>query len=795
VKINRIRRVSAYGWPKNWRWHRGSTAICRANPCIAAADHARRWRRHSGLMLASQFLAASCAHAQTVPEASPLALMRNPPPNVLVWILDDVGFGQLSTYGGLVPTPNIERVARQGLIYDNYHTAPVCSASRASLLTGRMPHSVNVGGHAALPIDGVGYNGKIPSAAGTIAENLRQAGYATFALGKWDHLPTTDTSPAGPFTYWPLRQGFDHFYGYLSGDTDQFHPTLIKDMSPVRATTSVNYHFSKDLADEAIGMIRSRDGAISRIPFFMYWATTAVHAPHQAPKEWLDRFRGKFDMGWDRARELILKQEIARGLVKPGTKLAPRPEGMPPWSSLSSTQKKLYARQMEAFAAALAYADAQFGRVLDELQNRGELGHTMIFIMSDNGASAEGGPAGLATEAYLLNQKAPTLDENMRYYDSWGGPTTYPLYHFGWAVAGNTPFRYYKQTTYEGGQRVPLIVAYPDGISAHGELRRQYVHVSDIAPTVLDTAGVVPSRTVNNVQQSPMEGVSQRETFATAGDPRDGRPQYTEMFGNKGLEWDGWAIVTKHRVDTWRFQARPVFDERWELYDLVRDPSQRRDLASEFPEKVAAMSRKFDEQAELYHVYPLHNASDGFPNSAKIAAAGFEARAGVWRFTGSTTHVPPVNAPPVLSREFQMKADLDFSHDDVSGTIFALGGPTGGIGFYIIGGKPVLLMTQLNGAIARVDSKQSLDAGTKEILLTVNEGSDISNPSRHFRVMISSNGRELANESVDVELPRATLGTFSVGCYDATPMIPEVSPVNSTDIRIKSVEFSFKRSL
>jgi len=765
----------------------------RANPCTAATVHARRRRRLSGLMLATQFVAASCAHAQTGPAAYPLAPIRNPRPNILVWMLDDVGFGQLSTYGGLVPTPNIERVARRGLIYNNYHTAPVCSASRAALLTGRMPHSVNVGGHAALPIEGVGYNGKIPAAAGTIAENLRQAGYVTFALGKWDHLPTTDTSPAGPFTYWPLRQGFDHFYGYLSGDTDQFHPTLVKDMSTVAAKPSVYYHFSKDLADEAISMIRSRDGAFSRIPFFMYWATTAVHAPHQAPKEWLDRFHGKFDAGWDKARELTLKQQIARGLMKPGTKLAPRPEGMPPWSSLSSTQKKLYARQMEAFAAALAYADAQFGRILDELENRGELSKTMILIMSDNGASAEGGSAGVPTENYVINQKAPSLAENMRYYDSWGGPETYPLYHFGWAVAGNTPFRYYKQTTYEGGQRVPLIIAYPDGISSHGQLRRQFVHVSDIAPTILDTAGVAAARTVNNVQQSSMEGISQRETFATAGDPRWGRPQYTEMFGNKGLEWNGWAIVTKHRVDTWRFQARPLFDEQWELYDLVRDPSQRRNLASKFPEQVAAMSRKFDEQAQLYHVYPLHNASDGFPTSAKIDAAGFEAREGVWRFTGTTTHVPPLNAPPVLSRDFQLKADLDFSHSDVSATIFALGGPTGGIGFYIIGGKPVLVMTQLNGAIARVDSKLSLDASTKELLLTVNEDTDISNPFRRLRVTISSNGRELANESVDIDLPRATIGTFSVGCYDATPILPEVSPVNSTDIRLKSVEFSFNR--
>ncbi len=322
----------------------------------------------------------------------------------------------------------------------------------------------------------------------------------------------------------------------------------------------------------------------------MYWATGAAHAPHHAPKEWIERSKGKFDRGWDAAREAVLKSQITAGLVRKGTKHAPRPDGMPAWDSLSPDQKKLFARQMEAFAASLAYADAQFGRILDRLEGRGELANTMIVIASDNGTSAEGAPDGLYNEAEVTSAKPPSAAENLAFYDDWGGPRTYPHYAVGWAVAGNTPFRYFKQTTHEGGTRVPLVVSWPKGIAARGAIRQDFVYVGDIAPTILEATGTPLAKVVNNVPQSPMEGQSIAATFKAAGDPREGRAQYVELYGNKKLMWQGWSLVTSQRLRTWDWQTAKTFDEPWELYDVVNDPGETRNLAPGDPVRVARMA-------------------------------------------------------------------------------------------------------------------------------------------------------------------------------------------------------------
>jgi arylsulfatase len=734
----------------------------------------------------------------TRPRAAPVEPQRQEQqrPNVLVWMVDDVGFAQVSCFGGLVPTPNIDRVARMGLRYNNYHTAPICSASRASFLTGRMPHSVHIGGHATAARPFPGYDANIPASDGTIAANLHQAGYATFALGKWDHLPPTEASPAGPFNHWPAGQGFDRFYGFLTADTDNWDPTLIRDITPIGRPRQPNYHLSSDLADQAIAMIEARGARDPARPFFMYWATGAAHAPHHAPKEWIDRYRGKFDMGWDKARELILKAQIAEGLVPADTRLAPRPDGMPAWDNLSAEQKRLFAHEMEVFAAALSYADAQFGRILDRLEARGELDNTLVIITSDNGASAEGGPDGLYNESEVTSRTLPGVADNLPFYDAWGGPRTYPHYAYGWAVAGDTPFRYYKQTTHEGGTRVPLVIAWRKGIAAHGELRNQFVHVSDLAPTILDAASIAPATTINNVRQSPMEGQSVKASFAAAGDPRGGRAQYVEMYGNKGLWWQGWSIVTSHRLRTWDWRVSPTFNEPWELYDLTRDPGQTRNLAAQLPQRVVDMGRMFEEQAQRFHVYPIFNLSETMNESVANARADFERRGGKWHYSGPVSNIPPGLAPPITTRGFTMTAMIDVSRASVTGPLFAEGGQLGGIGFYLDAGRPLFILNSLKGETKAVAAREALRPGSTLIRLDVVKGPVTADGGADYRVTIRANQRVIVEDTVHFALASyfGIPDTFDVGFDEGSPVLGGYPSGTALPARLSDVQFDFSPS-
>ena len=733
--------------------------------------------------------AASAASAASAAPALPAPAR----PNVLLWLMDDVGFGQIDCFGGLVETPNIDRVARAGLRYANYHTAPICSASRAAVLTGRMPHSVHIGGHATAARDFPGYDAKIPASAGTVAANLHAAGYATFALGKWDHLPSEEASPAGPFNRWATGQGFDRFYGFLSADTDNWNPVLIRDVTPVARPATPGYHLSADLADKAIAMIGGRDARQPQRPFFMYWATGAAHAPHHAPAEWIARYRGKFDQGWDAARAAILKRQVAEGLVPKGTILAPRPDGLPAWSSLTPDQKRLYARQMEVFAASLSYADAQFGRILDALEAKGELANTMVIVTSDNGASAEGGPDGLYNESEVTSRVPPGVAGNLAFIDKWGGPQTYPHYAYGWAVAGDTPYRYYKQTTHEGGTRVPLVVSWPRGIAARGETRAQFTHVADIAPTILDAAGVPLAATINDVPQVPMEGESFVSSFAKDGDPRGGRAQYVEMYGNKGLWWQGWSIVTTHRTRTWDWNTPKTFDEPWELYDLVKDPGQTTDLAAKFPDRVAQMAKLFGEQAERFHVYPIHNLSDTAAEGYGRIRRDFEARGGKWRFAGPVSNIPSALAPPVQSRSFAMRAQLDLPRAGVTGPVFAYGGQLGGIGLYLDGGKPVLIVNSLKGEPTRIAADEALGAGAAPLGLSLEKGEAQADGRFLYHVTMTSGGRRIADRSLVMAVPGffGIPETFDIGNDAGSPVLAGWTPGTPLDAGLGEVMFDF----
>ncbi|MCE7796727.1 arylsulfatase [Sphingobium sufflavum] len=711
------------------------------------------------------------AASPAAPPAAP-APVQQQRPNVLLWLMDDVGFAQVSSFGGLVQTPNIDRAAAMGLRYSNYHTAPICSASRASLLTGRMPHSVHIGGHATAARNFSGYDAHIPAGAGTVAANFHAAGYATYALGKWDHLPNADVSTAGPFTYWATGQGFDRFYGFLSADANNWEPQLVRDVTTIGRPRTANYHLSADLADQAIAMIQSRGATDPERPFFMYWATGAAHAPHHAPPEWIARYKGKFDQGWDKVREEILHQQIAKGLMPSGTKLAPLPDTMPRWDSLSAEEKQLYARQMEVFAASLSYADAQFGRILDTLQSSGELDNTIIVITSDNGASAEGGPHGLYNEAAVTGRGLSVAD-NRAFLDQWGSASTYPHYAYGWAVAGDTPFRYYKQTTHEGGTRVPLVIAWPKGIAARGELRPQFAHVADIAPTLLAATGVKLAETVNNVPQLPMEGQNLTASFASPRAPGHEGPQYVELYGNKGLWQDGWQIVTSHRYKTWDWQTAKTFDEPWELYDLQKDPGQTTNLAARYPERVTAMAAAFNEQAKRYNVYPIHNLSDTAGESARIAAEDFARRRGKWHYAGPTSNLASMIAPPINTRGFRMSAKLNLADAGVTAPIFSMGGRMGGIAFYLKDGIPMLVMNDLGGRSVPVAARQALTTGPQRIAIDVVRGTADAAGAVPFNVTIRSGSKIIAQEKVDFTLP-AYFGipeTFDIATDWGSPVL------------------------
>lgn len=699
--------------------------------------------------------------AESVPGEIHRTAARTGAPNVLVWLIDDMGFGQLGSYGGLVETPNVDRVAQRGLRYTNYHTTPICSASRAALLTGRNSHRVHIGGHSAIAVGFPGQDALVPRAAGTIAENLRQSGYATYAIGKWDHLPQADASAAGPFTYWPSGQGFDRSYGFLAYDSDNFRPSLWADHQPVELPARADYHLSADMADKAIRWIDARDATDPQRPFLIYWATGAVHSPHHAPQRWLDHYKGRFDAGWDVAAQQILDRQKRLGLVPADMVLPPRPAGVKAWAELSRDEQRMFARQMEAFAAQLSHADEQFGRILDTLEARGELDNTIVLVTADNGASAEGAPQGTFSEHYFANSYFATLEENLRHYDDWGGPSTYPHYASGWAVAGDTPFRYYKQTAYEGGTRVPLILSWPKGIAARGELRGQYQHVTDITPTILDAAGVAPAAMVNGERQMTFDGISMKYSFADTAAPTRHRVQYYELYGNRAIYANGWKAVVPHRLDVWDFMNRPVFsDKNWELYDLESDPGEQRNLAAAQPRKLAEMKTLFDREAKANNVYPLTNTSDAWGLVRKATAADVARRGYVWTYRGASARIPEALAPPFPSSSFTIEAKVDLNAD-ANGTIAATGGRYGGFALHLRKGRPVFSYRGLDLKLSEFTADRALRPGPVTIVLRFERRSD-SEAVVHLGV----DGTDLASGTITGALPRLSFSpseTFDLG--------------------------------
>ncbi|WP_317928616.1 arylsulfatase [Halioxenophilus sp. WMMB6] len=754
----------------------------------------------AGSTLALNLEASSSDQAISNPGTPPKRTMAAPgSPNVLVWLMDDVGYGQVSAFGGLVDTPNIDRVAAMGLKYANFRATPVCSPSRAALLTGRNPHTVHVGGHAMGPRGLPGYDTLVPPEAGTVAENFRQAGYRTFALGKWDHAPITDLTLAGPFDYWPEQQGFNRFYGFLTADTDNWFPLLWDGNTPVPTPRSAGYHLNRDLADKAIQFIEDRSGVQPPPPFFMYWATGTAHAPHHAPAEWIAKYKGRFDEGWDVAREKILAHQIELGILPAGTQLPPRPAQMPAWNELTPDAQKLYARQMEVFAAALAYADHEFGRLLDALAARGELDNTLVVVTSDNGASAEGGPNGLANEISFPNSHTPAVADNLTHYSQWGGPQTYPHYAFGWAVAGNTPFNYYKQTAYEGGIHVPMVMAWPKGISARGEWRNQFAYIADIAPTALAAAGVPLAATVNDVPQSPMDGKSLVASFDQP-EQDESRAQYFEMYGNRSLVADNWKIVASDRTATWDLTTSASIDNPWALYDLSNDPGETTDLAASRPDKVAELDKLFRAQAAQFNVDPIDGGGGTRVYMGMLVKADFMNRRGQWRYPEPSARILEFNAPPIKFMSHTLTADVTLASGKESGVIYVMGSSLGGMGLYLKQGKPVFLLRGISGEEVRVASKRRLKAGNNALKLRfeyLNRQPGQMMPPlapSDIRLTLTNNDEALFSETVNFPMPGTFSSTesFDIGRDDGKPLSDDYPSEADFPGEIRNIVFDFR---
>ena len=583
-------------------------------------------------------------------------------PNVVVIMLDDLGFAQLGCYGSEIATPNIDRLAGRGLRFTNFHTTAVCSPTRACLLTGRNHHRVGVGMLIDLPRNFDGYRAAFPRSAGTMADVLRSNGWATLAIGKW-HLTPTDQRAAGPYDMWPLGVGFDRYYGFLNGETNQWTPNLIRDNTHIEppATPADGYHLDADLADEAIAQLAELRRAHSRRPFFLYYATGTPHAPHQVPPEWIEPYEGQFDDGWDVARERTLDRQKALGIVPPGVELSERPSWVEAWDSIPADRQRLYARMMEVYAGFVTHADHHIGRVLDAIEASGELDNTIVALVSDNGASAEGGPNGAYNQlGHYLSDEDDDLELELAHIDDLGGHRSSCHYPWGWALAGNTPLRKWKRYTHEGGVRDPLIISWPAGMGEQGVVRDQYSHVTDIMPTVLEAAGIPVPDELDGVAQMSLDGASLLPVF---GDPSLATPhpeQYYECWGSRAMYQDGWKAVTNH-VNQLTLQERTLMEgsadfaeDSWELFNTDEDFTESVDLATTHPEKLAEMIALWNSHAARNNVLPL---SDGRGHEfGNLYMPWLDVRSNYRFAVGERVHMA---ATPILAGEFRMVAAFD----------------------------------------------------------------------------------------------------------------------------------------
>jgi arylsulfatase A-like enzyme len=625
-------------------------------------------------------------------------------PNVLLIMTDDQGYGVSGTFGGVIPTPAMDRIAKAGLRYTQFHSTALCSPTRAAIITGRNHHSVGFGIISEMSTGYPGYDSYIGPENATIGRILSENGYATSWFGKNHNTPSFQYSAAGPFDQWPSGMGFQYFYGFMGGETDQWTPYLFRDHTPVYPWIGRNnYNLITDMADDAIRYMKELNASAPEKPFFVYYVPGATHDPHQPTKVWIDRISKMhlFDQGWEKLREQIFANQKRLGVIPASTQLTPWPDALPKWDSLSAVKKKIVIREADVFAAYVAYADDEIGRVIQAVEDMGKLDNTLIiYISGDNGTSAEGTLMGTPNWITAVNGLLELPEaEYLRYYESWGSDQTYPHMAVPWAWAFDTPFKWVKQVaSHFGGTRQGMAISWPGHIKDLGGVRSQFHHVIDIVPTILEASGIAAPGTVDGIAQKPIEGVSMVYTFdkANANAPSKRATQYFEMFANRGIYHDGWYACTTPPEPTWLLGTKPlppVNEYKWELYNIAEDYSQANDLAAKNPEKLKEMQALFLAQAKKYQVLPLDNSTfSRIINPRPSATAGRT----VFTYVGENVGIPVGNAPSLLDKDYTITAEITVPKVGAEGMIATMGGRFGGYGLYLQKGKPVFVYNLLN---------------------------------------------------------------------------------------------------
>lgn len=714
-------------------------------------------------------------------------------PNVLVILIDDMGFGASEAFGGPIAMPNMDKLAKNGLRYNRFHTTALCAPTRAALLTGYNHHSNNMGVITELASTFPGYTSVRPQSITPVAEVLRQNGFNTAQFGKCHEVPPWELSISGPQDRWPTRSGFEKFYGFLGGETNQWQPLIYDGVTLVETPQDPDYHFTTDMTDQAISWMNFTNTLNPDKPFFMYYAPGATHAPHHAPKEFIAKYKGKFDQGWDKLREETLARQKQMGIVPANTQLAPKPKEIKDWDALSAEEKKLFARQMEVYAGFAEHTDYEIGRLISSLEEMGELDNTMIvFIAGDNGASAEGQMNGMFSEMTYFNQVPETVEDMLKHYDEWGSKETYPHMAAGWAVATDVPFTWTKQVASDfGGTRNGMVIHWPNGIKGKGEIRSQFGHVIDIAPTIYEVTKVPSPKMVNGIAQDPIEGTSLAYTFNDQSSQERHTVQYFEMFGNRAIYQDGWYARTIHKAPYLPQPYNTLREDKWELYNTLEDFSLTNNLAEKETEKLKSMQDLFMAEAKKYHALPLDD------RTFERMSASAVGRPSIMEGRTSVTYGEGMRGMGVdifidlRNTSYIMTAEVDVQ-ENANGVIVCQGGKFGGLSLYVKNGKPTFSYNYLGLGTTTITANKALKPGKNTVVFDF--AYDGGGQGKGGLGTISINGEKAGEGRLEKTQP----GVFSVDDLadigvDEGPWVADYGKSSKFTGRIKKVTIETRK--